>query len=112
MLFATSRDLLKPLVDFKLTRPGGASVAAIPADPLPVPRAAELALARARGMFASGQLKAALAVLDVIPEADSLSPDAGKLRASIQRALIGGPPDEPEPAGAAETPAGPAGGKR
>ena len=112
VLYATSRDLLKPLIDFKLTPAGAASAVVMPADALPVPRAAELALARARGMFASGQLKAALAALGGVPEADALSLEADRLRAAIQRSLIGVPQDEPEPPAVAATPASATGERR
>lgn len=86
--FATSRDLLKPLLDFRLTRPGPGAAVTLSPDPLPVPRAAEVSVSRAKTMFSAGQLKAALAELDAVPEADPLSGEADRLRASIQRALL------------------------
>jgi len=91
ILFATSKDPLKPFLDLKLARPASLNTAARPAEPLPVPRAAELALSRARSMFGSGQLKAALAELDAIGDADPLSGEADRLRAMVQRALLGLP---------------------
>ncbi|MCX6539721.1 MAG: hypothetical protein NT151_12425 [Acidobacteria bacterium] len=97
MLFATSKDPLKPFLDLKLARPANVSTVARPPEPLPVPRAAELALSRARSMFGSGQLKAALAALDGIADADPLSGEADRLRATIQRALLGYP--QPQGAG-------------
>lgn len=91
ILFATSKDPLKPFLDLQLARPAGLSVVARPPEPLPVPRPAELALARARSMYGSGQLKAALAELDAIADADPLSGEADRLRATVQRALLGLP---------------------
>lgn len=91
ILFATSKDPLKPFFDLKLARPSTAGAAIRPSEPLPVPRAAELALFRSRSMFGSGQLKAALAALDAIADADPLSGEAASLRATIQRALLGMP---------------------
>lgn len=88
IFFAASRDLLKPLLDLRLTRPASGATVMLPPDPLPVPRAAELALSRARSLHGSGQLKAALAALDGVPDADPLAADAGRARADIQRALL------------------------
>jgi hypothetical protein len=92
ILFATSKDPLKPLLDLKLARPANLGAAAMPSEPLPVPRAAELALSRARYMADSGYMKAALAELDAVGDADPLSAEADRLRATIQRALLGYPP--------------------
>ena len=97
ILFATAKDPLKPFLDLKLTRPPSLNAAVRATEPLPVPRAAELALSRARSMFGSGQLKAALAALDGITDADPLSGEAARLRATIQRALLAG---LPQPRGA------------
>jgi len=91
ILFATSKDPLKPFLDLKLPRPAGVSTIARSSEPLPVPRAAELALWQAQSMFESRQLKAALAALDGIADADPLSADADRLRATIQRWLLGYP---------------------
>jgi hypothetical protein len=97
MLFAISKDPLKPFLDLRLARPANVSTSARPPEPLPVPRAAELALWKARSMFGSGQLKAALAALDPIADADPLSGEADRLRATIQRELLGNP--QPQSAG-------------
>ena len=56
--------------------------------PLPVPRAADLALARARELFEGGHPLEALRTLDEIGIADPLSRDADHLRADIQRMLL------------------------
>lgn len=67
-----------------------AAVARAPAvqDPLPVPRAADLALGRARAQFAAGHLADALRTLAIIGPSDPLTPYADRLRADIQRALL------------------------
>jgi len=91
IVFAMSKDPLKPFVDLRLTRPAIPGAGARPAEALPVPRASELAIARARAMFGAGQLRPALAALDEVPGADPLAPEADRLRGEIQRALLGWP---------------------
>jgi tetratricopeptide (TPR) repeat protein len=59
-----------------------------PETPLPLPRPAELALDRARELFASGHPLDALRLLGAIGVADPLRPDADRLRADIQRSLL------------------------
>lgn len=113
ILFATSKDPLKPFLDLKLARPANVNTAARPPELLPVPRAAELALWQARTMFGSGQLKAALAALDGIADADPLSEEADRLRATIQRALLGYPqPHSARGDAGAVVPAGSTGERR
>lgn len=67
--------------------------------PLPVPSASEVALVRARALFDKGRLRDALRLLDTIGEGDPLEPDADRLRAAIQRALLAtaGPSGLPVP---------------
>ncbi len=88
VLYAASRDLLKPLVDspWSLTPPGAAATVA--PEALPVPRSGDLLLARARGLYGAGHLQDALGVLDRIAAADPVAADADRLRAEIQRALL------------------------
>jgi tetratricopeptide (TPR) repeat protein len=75
--------------DFALGSEGrGAAVVGRTADPLPLPSASEVALARARALFDAGRLRDALRLLDTIADGDPLEPDADALRASIQRALL------------------------
>jgi hypothetical protein len=99
ILFAASRDLLRPLVarDWRQAPPAGAAAAP---DPLPMPRPAEVALGRARDLYKSGHLKAALSALDGVSDADPLGAEATRLRAELQRILLA--PDGPAagPAGA------------
>lgn len=63
-------------------------VSAPPPEPLPMPRAAESALARARSLFAAGRLRDALRSLGAIDAADPLFPEAERIRADIQRELL------------------------
>ena len=55
----------------------------------PVPRRGETALARARTLAAGGHLRDALSVLDLIRPTDAQKADADRLRADIQRQLLG-----------------------
>lgn len=56
--------------------------------PLPIPRRAETAIARARALAASGRLHDALQALDRVRVTDPLRPEADRLRADIQQQLI------------------------
>lgn len=58
------------------------------AEPLPVVRGSEIALARARALYAGGHLRDALRALDRIDIADPFRPEADRLRADIQRDLL------------------------
>jgi tetratricopeptide (TPR) repeat protein len=55
---------------------------------LPLPRRGETALARARGLAASGHLRDALTTLEAVRATDPQQLDADRLRADIQRQLI------------------------
>ena len=70
--------------------PPPATSTAAPAaqDPLPVPSASEVSLARARAWSAGGQLRDALTALDAIRPGDPLRPQAEELRARIQQQLL------------------------
>jgi hypothetical protein len=70
--------------------PPPATSTAAPAvqDPLPVPSASEVSLARARGWSADGRLRDALNALDAIRPGDPLRPQAEELRARIQQQLL------------------------
>jgi tetratricopeptide (TPR) repeat protein len=60
----------------------------VPEEPLPVVRAAETALVRARGFYRDGRLRDALRVLDRIGPGDPARAEADLLRADIQRDLL------------------------
>jgi tetratricopeptide (TPR) repeat protein len=68
-------------------------------SPLPLPSASEVAIARARSLFDKGRLRDALRQLDSVSTGDPLQPDADRLRAAIQRALLAtaGPGGLPAP---------------
>ena len=57
-------------------------------EPLPIVRASEARLARARELYASGRLRDALRLVDAIDIADPLRSDADRLKADIQRDLL------------------------
>jgi tetratricopeptide (TPR) repeat protein len=70
---------------------GGAPVGLsqpVPEEPLPVVRAAETALVRARGLHAAGRLRDALRTLERIGPGDPMRGEADRLRADIQRQLL------------------------
>jgi hypothetical protein len=56
---------------------------------LPLPRRGEMALGRARSLAAGGRLREALVVLETVRPADPQKPDADRLRADVQRQLLG-----------------------
>jgi len=56
-------------------------------EPLPVPREADIALARARAQFGTGHAFEALDLLDTLPPLDPAQVEADRLRAEIQQAL-------------------------
>jgi hypothetical protein len=58
------------------------------AEPLPVPAASDVSLARATAWYRSGRLRDALTVLDAIRPGDPLRPQADELRATIQQKLL------------------------
>ena len=70
-----------------MTAPAPATQAASD-EPLPVVRASETAVARARDLYAGGHLRDALRVLDRVDTADPLRAEADRLRADIQRDLL------------------------
>lgn len=55
---------------------------------LPQPRLADLALRRARALFARGHLHEALAELEQVRSDDASRPEADRLEAEVQRALL------------------------
>jgi tetratricopeptide (TPR) repeat protein len=59
------------------------------AEPLPIVRTADTLLDRARGFYTGGHLHDALRLLDRIDTADPVRADADRLRADVQRDLLG-----------------------
>jgi hypothetical protein len=57
-------------------------------EPLPVPQASELYLARARGLMARGRVHDALNILERVPVGDPLRAEADRLRADAQQILL------------------------
>jgi hypothetical protein len=73
-----------------LTRPEppAAPSPSAPDRPLPIPRRAETAIARARALAAGGRLHDALQALDPVRVTDPLRLEADRLRADIQQQLL------------------------
>lgn len=71
-------------------------------EPLPIVRASETRMARARDLYRSGRLRDALRLLDEIDVADPLRPEADQLKADVQRTLLATAPQTP--LGATEVP--------
>ena len=88
VLLAAASDLLKPVVDFSWGRPSAEAAVTVEPEPLPVPRAADLTIARAKALFGAGHLRDALMLLDRVPEGDSAFAQAEQLRADIQYRLL------------------------
>ncbi|MDO8834873.1 MAG: hypothetical protein Q7V01_04725 [Vicinamibacterales bacterium] len=88
VLFAAAFDLLKPLVDSSWGRPTAGPTLVVEPDALPLPRSADLAIARARALSATGHLLDALTLLDRVPPGDPSYAQAEQQRAEIQRRLF------------------------
>jgi len=67
----------------------GSSVPRAATDEALVPRRGDTALGRARVLEANGRLRDALAALDLVRPTDPQKPDADRLRADLQKQLIG-----------------------
>jgi tetratricopeptide (TPR) repeat protein len=72
-------------------RPAGTSGAAAVRpveEPLPVPSASDVRIARARAQYQRGRLREALAEIDAVPPGDPRSAEADALKADIQAKLL------------------------
>jgi hypothetical protein len=69
-------------------RDGRISTPARAEEPIPVPAASELSIARARALRARGHLRDALAVLKSVRYGDRFRAEADELRAAIQQELL------------------------
>jgi hypothetical protein len=85
-----SRERAAPFLFLTDWRADGPKAARATEEPLPVPRSAEIDLARARTLFGSGHARDALRLAERIPLADPLRPEADALREDIQRVLLSG----------------------
>lgn len=65
---------------------------------LPLPRRGEMALGRARSLAVRGRLHEALSALDLVRATDPEKPEADRVRAEIQRQLLGLATTPPSPA--------------
>ena len=89
---------IRDLTGWGPARVPGAAVADAASEPLPVVRASDVALARARSLFETGHAADAIRLLATIPIADRNRGEADRVLADIQRALLAtsdGAPDEP-----------------
>jgi hypothetical protein len=73
---------------FATDSPAGAPALRTAEEPVPVPRSAELDLARARALLASGHARDALRLVEHVRSTDPLRAEADALREDIQRALL------------------------
>ena len=69
-------------------QPAAASFAPMATEAVPVPRASDVALARARALFGNGRAQDAMRLLSTISIADPNRGDADRLLADIQRTLL------------------------
>jgi hypothetical protein len=76
------------LTSWPRSTPDAAIAAPAPTQAVPVPRPSDVALARARALFGTGRAQDALRLLDTIGPADPNRPDADRLLADIQSALL------------------------
>ncbi len=81
------------------SRPGITS-ARIREEPLPIPSASDVSIARAQAQFQSGHLHEALLALDAIGPGDPLTAEADQLKARIQLKLLEAAGSETSRAGA------------
>jgi hypothetical protein len=67
-----------------------------PLEPLTVVRSSEIVLARARSLYSDGHLRDALRTLQRIDSADPIRPEADRLRADVQKALLEAATGQPQ----------------
>jgi len=77
-----------PVLSWMIDVPPALVPTAQPAEPLPIVRAADMLLDRARGLYSGGHLHDALRLLDRIDNADPVRAAADRLRADVQRDLL------------------------
>jgi hypothetical protein len=87
-----------------MARDARTTVPARAEEPVPVPAASELSIARARALQARGHLRDALAVLNTVRYGDRLRTEADELRAAIQQELLAAGGTAPANAPAVQSP--------
>ncbi len=70
------------------TPPPAVAPTSVAVEPVPVPSASEVCMARGRDLYAKGRLHDALGALEAIRPGDPLRPQADACRAAIQRQLL------------------------
>ena len=81
-------DAIRELAGRNTPVAGAGAATAVPAEPLPIVRASDVALVRARALFRTGHAADAMRLLTTIPAADPNRAGADRLLADIQRALL------------------------
>jgi hypothetical protein len=76
------------LSELQVTPPAPSTQASWSDEPLPVVRASETIVARARELHGGGRLRDALRLLERVDAADPLRAEADRLRADVQRELL------------------------
>lgn len=100
-----SRERTAPFLFLTGWQADGPKAAHAAEEPLPIPRSAEIDLARARTLFGSGHARDALRLVERIPLADPLRSEADILREDIQRVLLSGGAAAPQAAAPSVLPA-------
>ena len=85
-----SRERTAPFLFLTDWQGGTPAASRLAEEPLPVPRAAEVDLSRARALLASGHPRDALRLVERVRPVDPLRGEADALREDIQRALLAG----------------------
>jgi hypothetical protein len=85
VILVAARPVATFVAELPIAVPAAAPVAA---EPLPVARASDRALAEARALHAQGRHVEALRVLEAVDVADAQRPAADALRAEIQRSVL------------------------
>ena len=83
-----ARDRLAIWLGTPVESAAGAPIANVEPEPLPLPRASEQTLTRARSLFSRGHLHEALQTLSAVGADDPLRRDADTLLIEVERALL------------------------
>lgn len=88
-MFAWRGNIVSSWSAWREQKAAPSTAAAVREPAVPVPSRGEIALARGRALADTGRLQDALSVLSTIRPTDAQKPEADRLRASIQRQLLG-----------------------